>query len=196
MQTSYNPYFGNQSDVFGRPSYMYGSPQRSPYIPQQPYMLQQTQPMKGGNPYQSRPPQQPMKGGVQPNPYGSGFNPYGGGYQPQPQKGGSPYRNTRYGSFQPQIDQPQYFGNQTLSNPDLSNTPELNVQGVTQGPENLGIGNTDPNLDGDYSKLISGADVGGESQPYQSQNEILNNPVSPSKGGSSPSPSSGKGGRY
>jgi len=29
-----NSYFGNQGDVFGRPDYMYGSPQRSPYAPE------------------------------------------------------------------------------------------------------------------------------------------------------------------
>jgi hypothetical protein len=107
---------------------MYGSPQRSPYAPQQPYMPQQ-QPMKGGNPYQ-RPQQQPMKGGARPNfQMGGGFNPYvGGGYQPQPQKGGSPYRNQAFGGN---------FGNDMMY-------PGASRYGIGSGPVNPMRAMTDP----------------------------------------------------
>lgn len=204
-------YFGNQSDVFGRPSYMYGSPQRSPYAPQQP--------MKGGNPYQR--PQQPMKGGARPSfQMSGGFNPYMGGYQPQPQKGGSPYRNQAFGGN---------FGNDMIGSGPVDpmramTDPRYRFQDPVRPDPTLGDGIPQPApvLTGGVTPLpvddpaVGQPITGGPTPPPlgfdptvapdidQTQNYMSNDNVSPNKGGGSQrynpyqgtgyNPNSGKGG--
>jgi len=137
---SYNPYSSpyssgdyyrntqnRQSDVFGRPSYMYNQQQYSPYMPMQPYSMgspYQERMGKGGQGYNQRNPYA--------NPYGprsQGFDmmqpqtPYyqppqrspmkGGGYNPQPYSP-PPYQMPMKGGQQPRMSQFPTGGNTPL----------------------------------------------------------------------------------
>lgn len=104
-----------QSDVFGRPSYMYSQQQRSPYMPMQPYSMgspYQDQMGKGGQGYNQRSPYSNPYGGYQGYDMMPPRTPFyqppqrspmkGGGYNPYGNTGGYPYQS----NFQTQFPMP------------------------------------------------------------------------------------------